>query len=631
MTLPRCWLIPLGLIPLICAGVLCGQSGVRDPRGASSARQRVSASSATKKKKGEPAAPPKPLLVDAVAWGADGKPVRDLTAGDFTVSVMGETRKVTGVAYVDASSGQMNGSLPVKLERPHRTIVLVADDLGLSAAGSEKLRRVFSQFIGAQMTASDEVAIVRTSAGRGALQKLTADRAALRLALDDITYNPAPGTDQVVHAAGAREALRQIFSGLRDLPGRKAVILFSENPNLFESRVMANLIDAAQGAAAVCSAIDMRGAAAAGIADSGLAALVTQTGGRLALHTDDPAAALATALADEQGYYVIGFDGGEGAGDVFTGRPLPQHPLTAVTRAGVQVRARRGLLLDGDFLTDTAERQVWRPAFTTPAADLVRGLTSPFASGAIPLRFVAVYSTGKAGPGVDGRVFIDAKDLTFTRKVDGQITASLDVEMVAFDESGVSLQSDGQTYALTFNAANFPEALRRGFVVAPRLTMRSAGAFQVRVSVRDGTSGRIGSASQFLHAMDLNNGQVTIPGIVLAPEDSTLRSLLNRFETGQDFRYSYQVVNLTVDESKRSEIDAVTRILHNGETIFQGKPSPVRFSEGDNPKVRAAVGTVRLGKLEPGHYILQLTVTDRLAKDPRSAMQYVNFEVVPAE
>jgi VWFA-related protein len=630
MTLPRCWLIPLGLMPLVCAGVLRGQSGVRDPRGAAAPRQKLPATAAAKKKKGEPAPPPKPLLVDAVAWGADGKPVRDLTAGDFTVSVLGETRKVTGVAYVDTAAGKVSGTLPVKLERPHRTMVLVADDLGLSAAGSEKVRGVLSQFIETRMTASDEAAIVRTSAGQGAMQKLTADRAALRSALDDITYSPAPGLDQVVHAAGARETLRQIFTGLRDLPGRKAVILFSENPNLFESKVMSSLIDAAQGAAAVCSAIDMRGATA-GIMDSGLAALVTQTGGRPARQTDDPAAALAGALEDEQGYYVIGFEGGEGAGDLFTGRPLPQHPVTGVTRAGVQVRGRQGLAGGGDFLTDTAGRQVWRPMFTTPAADIVRGFTSPFASGAIPLRFVAVYSTGKAGPGVDGRVFIDAKDLTFTRKVDGQITASFDIEMAAFDESGVSLQSDGNTYALTLNPATFQEAVQRGFVAAPHLSLRSAGAFQVRVSVRDGTSGRIGSASQFIHAMDLTNGQVSIPGIVLSPEDATLRSLLNRFGTGQDFRYSYQVVNLTVDESKHSAIDVVTLILRNGETIYQGKPSQVTFSEGDNPKLRAAVGTVRLGTLEPGHYILQLMVKDRLAKDARSATQYVNFEVVPAE
>ena len=627
MTLPRrC------LILLVCAGFICGQTGgVRSPRGTAVPGQKLPASSSTKKKKGEPAPPPKPLLVDAVAWGADGKPVRDLAAADFTVSVRGEARKIAGVAYVNAAAGKVNGALPVKLERPHRTIVLVGDDLALSAAGNSNLRRLLAHFIETGMTASDEVSIVRTSAGQGVRQKLTGDKAELRSALDDLTYSPAPGLDQVVHAGGAREALRQIFTGLRDLPGRKAVILFSENPSLFESPVMANLIEAAQNAAAVCSAIDLRGPAATEAVDSGLGALATQTGGRLTRHTDDPAVALAGALEDQQGYYVIGFEEGEGSGDVLTGRPLPQHPVTAVTRAGVQVRARQGLLSGGDFLTDLKERQVWRPTFTTPGSDIVRGFSSPFASGAIPLRFVAVYSTGKAGPAVDGRVFIDAKDLTFTRKVDGQITASMDIEMAAFDESGVSLQSDGHTYALTFNATTFQEAVRRGFVAAPHLAVRSVGAFQVRVSVRDGTSGRIGSASQFVHAMDLTNGQVSIPGIALTPEDATLRSLLNRFQTGQDFRYSYQVVNLTVDENKHSEIDVVTRILRNGQAVYQGKPSPVTFTEGDNPKLRAAIGTVKLGKLDPGHYILQLMVTDRLAKDARSAMQYVNFEVVPAE
>src|SRR5271157_2253921 len=429
MSLPsRC------LTLLLCAGTVWAQPGSRPQ----SPGQLRTTGSKRQSKKGAaaPPPPPNPLLVDAMAFGPGGQPVRDLTAGEFAVTEHNQAQKVTSVIYVNAETGAVFPALPALALKPdqiHRTLVLVADDLGLSAGGAENVRSTLAQFVERQMTPRDGAGIVRTAAGQGTGQKITADRGALAEAIRNIRYNPAPGLDDVVHAAGALETLRQVLAGLRDVSGRKAVVLFSENPQLMEPAAPDSLIEAAHRASAVFSVIDVRGASAAPDASiPGLAALATETGGRFLSRAGDLSGALAGVLQDQQGYYLIGYQPPDAATDVFTGRPLPQRPVVTATRPGVQLRARIGQVNSDNFLTDAEGRQLWRPTFTTPAADLQRGLTNPFVSGAIPIRFVAVYSVTKAGPVVDGSLHIDAKDITFTRKLDGQTACTLDIQMAAF-------------------------------------------------------------------------------------------------------------------------------------------------------------------------------------------------------
>ena len=100
----------------------------------------------------------------------------------------------------------------------------------------------------------DLVAIVRTQSGMGSLQRFSMDSQTLRAAIDQIQYIPnrvgsssvAPlkgpmptdgvldtrqFDDEVVHAylTGSLAAIREVIRGLRGLPGRKSLILFTED------------------------------------------------------------------------------------------------------------------------------------------------------------------------------------------------------------------------------------------------------------------------------------------------------------------------------------------------------------------------------------------------------------------
>jgi hypothetical protein len=63
-------------------------------------------------------------------------------------------------------------------EQVRRTIALVVDDLGLSFESVTRVRSSLKKFVDEQMRSGDLVAVIRTSAGVGALQQFTSDKAA---------------------------------------------------------------------------------------------------------------------------------------------------------------------------------------------------------------------------------------------------------------------------------------------------------------------------------------------------------------------------------------------------------------------------------------------------------------------
>ena len=161
-----------------------------------------------------------------------------------------------------------------------RTIAIVVDDLGVSEQSFAAIHTALEKFVDREMGPGDLVAIVTTSGRLGGLQRLTSDKRLLRAALDKFRSLPnhRPGVtdddftcawynhkaaqpvadvqDEDAWLGGAictdcpaeldphRElendhrsayygllslsALGRLIDGLRELPGRKSVLLFTE-------------------------------------------------------------------------------------------------------------------------------------------------------------------------------------------------------------------------------------------------------------------------------------------------------------------------------------------------------------------------------------------------------------------
>ncbi|HEY0385290.1 MAG TPA: VWA domain-containing protein, partial [Pyrinomonadaceae bacterium] len=230
------------------------------------------------------------VQVDAVVTDKDGRQVTDLRPEDFEILEDGRAQTVTNFSYVAADPGlsppvASPAASPNKTGPPvrparlratdaHRTILLVVDDLGLTYESTTATRKALKKFVDEQMRPTDLVAVVLTSGGSSAWQQLTSDKRILNAAIERIRWYPLSrsGFDSFSSGAGSNsdmsrsgpslpvansspasipapstgagvgpsvpvtdsiKALRFILTGLKGLPGRKSVVLFSDNFTIF--------------------------------------------------------------------------------------------------------------------------------------------------------------------------------------------------------------------------------------------------------------------------------------------------------------------------------------------------------------------------------------------------------------
>ncbi len=544
------------------------------------------------------------VQVDATVTDNKGKPVTDLRPEDFAVLQDGVPQKITNFSYVtgEKSSRLRPASrlpnampapvLPARVLQPeevHRVVALVVDDLGLSFESIAFVRNALKKFVDQQMQPGDLVAIIRTSAGMGALQQFTNDKRRLDAAIDQVKYrfrsrvtlrsfspvlggssprrlpgapsqlsSDVPGVAgldlcqaEAVTTVGSLGAIRFVVDGLRDLPGRKALILFSEAMRMFDlsgkcdyNLILENfrkLTDATERAGVVIYTIDPRGvqvlvpsasdfpmhlaadpwalppdpttrlAEASGTvrtayfgAQQGLEYLAEETGGLFARH-NDIAGALRDAVDDSGSYYLIGYHPPARTFDPKSKEPKFHRITVRVKRPGLRVRSRNGFFgIPGDA-PGTPPRNA--------AEEIARAAASPFAVNDIRVRLTALFSEA-APPLITGLLYIDPQDLSFTNSPEGNFLGALQATAFTYDGDGQIVSSSQRSYQISFEPRLYELVRKNSFVLKIQHPAR-AGAYQLHVVVRDEGSGKIGTASQFIEVPDLKRGGLALSGIVL--------------------------------------------------------------------------------------------------------------------
>jgi VWFA-related protein len=627
------------------------------------------------------------LTADDFEVRQDGKR-QTVTFAQFMPVRISEPKPLSSTPSGSLAEATAVPSAPPKRADIQRTLAVVVDDLGLSVESLQNTRRALHEFVDRELQPTDLVALVRTGGSSGTLQAFTTDRRVLHAAIDGLHWNGASrngvepfesvnewttfdtrtGMPDVndfklvtqlrnsMSAAGTLGALNLVIRGTRDLPGRKAILFVSEGFQMQEgpepdSRVriaLDRVIDQATRAGVVIYALDCRGLQTAGLAASdnlkrprpgetmdttvravageryefnrstqeSLGYLAEQTGGFAVLNTNNLAGGLGRITDDLRGYYVIGYVPEVGTFAVPGKTPRFRKISIKVKQPGLQVRTRK------EFLGISDPQETAGPA--TPAEQLVRAATSPFAATDIALRATALpqYSA-EQGSFVRALLHVDARALAFVPGDDSRKTASVDVLGMVFDQGGaeVARLSTGFAVALTNEGAD--EALRDGLAYDLRIPIARPGGYQVRFAVRDRESGATGSAGEFVEMSDVRGGAFALSGIQLRPNVVTAGmalpsgrdvdqlaltsgEALRVFRPGTRLSYTYEIYNAAT-------IQAVTSLWRGTERVFAAAPETLVRPAGAVSRF-AAAGGLKLGdELLPGSYVLQVAAT---ARDP---------------
>ncbi|HVE59914.1 MAG TPA: VWA domain-containing protein [Pyrinomonadaceae bacterium] len=677
------------------------------------------------------------IQVDVTVTDSKGKIVTGLKPEDFEIYENGEKQKITNLSFVSSVKESTDPvknptekvAVPVpptelKAEKIRRTFALVIDDLSLSFQSAYYVRRSLKKFVDEQMQDGDLVAIIRTGAGIGALQQFTADKRQLYAAIEKVVWNPtgrgnigafAPIRDNEkienpleteedkaarensekafddfrgsYFATGTLGALRYIVTGMKELPGRKSVILFSDGFKILQRdeqgfsdggtvlEFLRQLVDTANRASVVFYTIDARGLQTTGITaedsvnaasperiqqvlsdrsnelfdtQSGLTYLAQQTGGFAILNNNDLSGGVRKVL-DDQSYYLIAY---EPDSDTFDAKTRRFNKLVIkVKNKDVNVRYRSGFF-------NVADRNVAKTTTNqTPLQQIQNALVSPFGVNDISLRLNALFGNDAVqGSFMRPLLHINAQDLKFTDQPDGTKKAVFDVLAVIFGDNGAAIDQISKSYTLTVKDEMYKRIIKNGFVYYFTLPIKKPGAYQFRVAIRDAQAGKVGSASQFIEVPNLKKEVLTISGIVLenmteaqwklfaagapdindnqldAPEkpnpmnDTSLR----RFKRGSILRYGFEIYNAKLDAAKKPNLSVQIRIFRDGKLMLDGKQIPIELTgQTDLERVKSTGAINLLSGMQTGDYILQIIITDNLAKEKRRiSTQFVQFEIV---
>ena len=662
------------------------------------------------------------IRVDAVVTGRDGRMVTDLTAADFEVRQDGKRQQIVAARYVSVeappaaparraarpSATRTFVPAPPVPSRPlaspsqvQRTIAIVVDDLGIAWENMEPTRRALRRFVEEHIHEGDLVALVRTGRSVSTLQQFTTDKRRLYAAVDQVRWNGFSrravssfqplnnflptgnfgfrGGDpndlgqvdelrEAISAAGTLGAVTLTMQGLRDLPGRKALVLISEGfvltelgkegpgdvpyqPHNIVHPRLERLIDYALRTGVVLYTMDPRGLQTAGptAEDSGpafdwgtrrrflldtqdtLAYMAEETGGLAMLNSNDLAHGLRRISDDQRGYYVVGYTPPEGT-FAKPGKTARYRRISVrVKRPGVKVRTRKGFLGVSD--------EVMAPAPLTAKQQLFRTATSPFSATDIPMRLTVLprYRPGE-GTFVRALVHVEGRGLQFGRDDAGREVAAIDVLGLVFDESGAAVEGRNATFELE-RVERTDGQDRAGVVFSMTVPVKRAGGYQVRFAIRDEASGALGAAGQFVEVPDIADGDLAISGLLVGEESAGLQAVsmlaedagsaaagpaLRVFKAGARLVYACEIYNA------RERVETRISVWRNGKPFFTAEPTTLTPPPGKGRQALPAGGGIKLGEhMPPGGYVLQMVA--RMPAGGRgkvkTAVQWVDFTI----
>lgn len=671
------------------------------------------------------------IQVDATVLDKNGKIVTDLTEDDFEIYENGKKQQITNFSFVELVPDKPKEPItvkpgknsipvppvPIKLrpEQVRRTVALVVDDLGLSFGSINAVRSALKKFVDDQMRPSDLVAIIGTGSGAGVLQRFTSDKPMLYAAIKKVRWNPggrgrigvfqpvdpsdtgalgdnSPGIMEMkagnrqfdalredIFTVGTLGAINYVVRGMRELPGRKAVVLFSDGFGLYDldngikkpnPRLIYNfqrLTELANRSSVTIYTMDARGLVVpmvdsqdsfedvikseSGAAvqqlgldrstelyetQQGLKALAEQTGGFAVINNNSLSKGIERVLNDQKGYYLLAYRPDSAT---FDPKKARFNKLTVkLKRPDLRVRYRSGFfgIKDEDA----------KPAVKTPRQQILTALTSPFSSGDIDLRLTSLFADdAQTGSFMRSLVYVNGSDLTFAEEADGWQKATFDIVAMIFGDNGTIVDEVSRTETMRARADTLHEIREKGFVSTITFPIKKPGAYQMRVVMRDAATSRVGSASQFIEVPNLAKDRLTLSGILLrrlqlnsktalAPRqfqpDEQRDLATRRFHFGDTLRFDLSVYKAKLNTVAKPNLLIQYRVYRDGKAVFVAPERELGLGQqSDLQRIDASGAFVLSNKTPPGSYTLQVIVRDLLAKqENRIATQWTDFEVI---
>jgi VWFA-related protein len=608
------------------------------------------------------------VQLDVSVLDKDRRPVRGLTAADFTVLEGGQPRQLVAFSAIDAAppataAPSVAASIAPDVTRndlPAGRLVVILMDPELRRPEARLLAQRSAERVVDGLGPGDLGAVTYTMFGRS--QNLTADRVRLKAALDPSVMPTVPADDASAERGGCMcglckiEAVTRIAETFRGEPQRRKTVFYvgerfpgyptGDSCDIYLEPAIKKMIQATQLANVTVHAVDPNGLEVTSVQASdnfpsegaskaarlkeqmnrsglierqqSLLALTDVTGGRAIMNTNAPENSVRGILDESSSYYLLAFHGAGAASD---GR---FHPITVrVNRPDVQVRTRKGYyatpLAGADAATPVSLDVVTRGLL--PARGLSMRITAaPFrGTDGKPIVVVATGVAGAVRPAGEVRLGGDAAQPTFE---------PIEILTSAFGGGKKDVEWGRQRLSVVI-PERAPGELRYEAISTLQL---DPGTYELRAAARHERTGEIGSVHAYLDVPDFSRNALTLSGVVLldrnaptATPPEALAGLLDAAPTTRrEFRTADEVSALVrVYQRQRAPITVSFRVLDSGLAEVAAGAStlpPGQFTGAGSADARYPLP---LGSLRPGAYVLRIEAT----RERATARRDVRFEV----
>jgi len=463
--------------------------------------------------------------------------------------------------------------------------------------------------------------------------------------------------------ADTLDALKSLMVSSAALPGRKIAFFLSDGFLINERKsgaqeALEGVTETARRSGVIVYTMDLRGtffnmgsavdvssndyedfsSRKAGLPGAEIAAtqeplklIADQTGGRAILDSNSISDGILQAIRETADYYLLAWrpdSEGQREGNL-------RLQVTIKDRPDLRVRLRNNVYKAPSQLvakvSKSEDAKEINTASTPPVeVQLVHTLGALYPEKALPVSLAVGYlNASAAGLMLKVSMQIDRQALDLDPQEKTQ-KAEVDVIGVAVDDRG-QVASFKQLLTVPAETSEPERAVtwNQQLLVQP-------GLYQVRVAVRERSSGRTGSAMQWIELPAITTAGFGLSSLFLGERKEELAAGSNgttgsqpitvdvdhRFARSSVMRFQTYAYNASRGE-KGPEVSIATEVLRNRQQIMRIAPAKVPLTS-DTAHL-PYWSEIALKDLPPGHYVLLLTATDQIAN--RSASQRINFIV----
>src|SRR5205085_2334615 len=242
-------------------------------------------------------------------------------------------------------------------------------------------------------------------------------------------------------------------------------------------------------------------------------------------------------------------------------------------------------------------------------SQLLAALNSPFVSDDVHVQLTSGFEANpQHEPFVRSVLQIDARDLTFAPEAGDWHAVKLDLIAQILSPDWQVVDHVFKTDTIRVHNKALPNLLRNGLPYVLNLPVKKAGAYQLRVAVRDVATGRAGSANQDIEVSDLKNNRLALSGIFFKAGDrangaaSTVKtaaqtgvsqaetrpSAARRFRQGAALNFEFTIYNARLDRrTGQPQLSVRLLVYKNGVAVYEtAELLPDMNRKGDQTHLR---------------------------------------------